>query len=69
MFSDLAKTILQSTVNGIRRRGRLKKLKLGDNIKERTGMGLTSSARAAENRTRWKGIIKSSVVPQRPLMG
>ena len=35
-------------------------------------MDFASSARAAEDRTRWKGIVvKSSVVPKRPgkLMG
>ena len=35
--------------------------------KEWTGMDLASSARAAENRTRWKGIVaNSSVVSRRP---
>ena len=34
---------------------------------EWTGMDFASSARAAEDRTRWKGVVlKSSVVPQRP---
>ena len=38
-----------------------------DNIKEWTGMDFASSARAAENRTRWKGIVANlSVVPRRP---
>ena len=38
-----------------------------DNIKEWTGIDFASSARAAEDRTRWKRIVvKSSVVPQRP---
>ena len=38
-----------------------------DNIKEWTGMDFANSTRAAEDRTRWKGIVvKSSVVPQRP---
>ena len=37
-----------------------------DNIKEWTGMDFASSTRAAENRTRWKGIVaNSSLVPQR----
>ena len=37
-----------------------------DNIKEWRGMDLASSIRAAENRTRWKGIVaNSSVVPRR----
>ena len=38
-----------------------------DNIKEWTGMDFASSTRAAENRSRWKGIVaNSSVVPRRP---
>ena len=36
-----------------------------DNIKEWTGMDFASSTRAAENRTRWKGIVaNASVVPR-----
>ena len=62
--SGLAKTILQSTVKGKRKRGRQKK-RWEDNIKEWTGMDFASSTRAAENRTRWKGIVaNSSVVPR-----
>ena len=60
--SGLAKTILQGTVNGDRRRG-------GKTISKRVqaGMDFASSARAAEDRTRWRGAVaKSSVVPQRP---
>ena len=64
--SGLAKTILQGTVKGKRKRGRQKK-RWEDNIKEWTGMDFASSTRAAENRSRWKGIVaKSSVVPRRP---
>ena len=38
-----------------------------DNIKEWTGMDFASSTRAAENMTKWKGIVaNSSVVPRRP---
>ena len=60
--SGLAKTIVQGTVKG-KRRGRHKK-RLEDNIKDWTGMEFVSSARAAENRTRWKGIVaNTSVVP------
>ena len=62
----LAKTILQGTVKGKRKNGRQKK-RWEDNIKEWTGMDFASSSRAAENRTRWKGIVaNSSVVPRRP---
>ena len=50
--SGLAKTILQGTVKGKRKRGRQKK-RWEDNIKEWTGMDFASSTRAAENRSRW----------------
>ena len=64
--SGLAKTILQDIVQGKRRKGRQKK-RCVDNIKEWTGMDFACSTRAAEDRTRWKGVVvKSSVVPQRP---
>ena len=63
--SGLANTILQGTVKGKRKRGGQKRWE--DNIKEWTGMDFASSIRAAENRTRWKGIAaNSSVVPRRP---
>ena len=64
--SGIAKTILQGTVKGARRRGRQKK-RWEDNIKEWTGMGFGDSLRAAEDREGWKGIVAtSSVVPRRP---
>ena len=64
--SGLAKTILQGTVKGKRKRGRQKK-RWEDNIKEWTRMDFASSTRTAENRSRWKGIVaNSSVVPRRP---
>ena len=64
--SGLAKTILQGTVKGKRKRGRQKK-RWEDNIKEWTGMDFASSTRAAENRSRWKVVVaNSSVVPRRP---
>ena len=54
-------------MKGQSKRGRQEK-RWEDNIKEWTGMDFANSTRAAENRTRWKGIVaKSSVVPQRPL--
>ena len=65
MHSGLAKTILQGTMKGKRKRVRQKK-RWEDNIKEWTGMDFASSTRAAENRTKWKGIVvNSSVVPRR----
>ena len=47
--SGMAKTTLQGTVKGVRRRGRQKK-RWEDNIKEWTGMGFGDSLRAAEDR-------------------
>ena len=44
----MAKTILQGTVKGARRRGREKK-RWEDNIKEWTGMGFGDSLRAAKD--------------------
>ena len=47
------------------KRGRQKRWK--GNIKEWTGMDFAGSTMAAEDRTKWKGVVvKSSVVPQRP---
>ena len=49
-----------------RKRGRQKK-RWEDNITEWTRIDFASSTRAAENRSRWKGIVaNSSVVPRRP---
>ena len=45
----------EGTVNG-KRRGSQKR-RLEDNIKEWIQMDFASSARAAEDRTRWKGVI------------
>ena len=44
--SDMAKTVLQGTVKGARRRGRQKK-RWEDNYKEWTGIGFADSLRAA----------------------
>ena len=55
MSSGLAKTILQGTVQGKRRKGKQKRRE--DNIKEWTGMDFASSTRAAGDRTMWKGIV------------
>ena len=64
--SGMAKTILQDTVKGARKRGRQKK-RWEDNIKEWAGMGFGDSLRAEEDRERWKSIIAMpSVVPRRP---
>ena len=64
--SGMAKTILQGTVKGARRRGRQKQRWKG-NIKEWMGMGFGDSLRAEEDRGGWKGILAtSSVVPRWP---
>ena len=53
-------------MKGKRKRDRQKK-KWEDNINEWTGKDFARSTGAAENRTRWKGIVaNSSVVPRRP---
>ena len=62
--SGMAKTILQGTVQGARRRGRQKK-RWEDNIKEWTGMGFGDSMRAAEDSEGWKGIVATSSVVSR----
>ena len=63
--SGLAKTILQGTVQGGRRRGRQRK-RWEDNIKEWTGLEWNIILRKAENREEWRKLdAKSTVVPQR----
>ena len=65
--SGLAKTILQGTVKGGRRQGRPKK-RWEDDIREWTVLEFAKSQSAVENREQWrKLVVKSSVVPQRPL--
>ena len=64
--SGLAKTILQGTVRGGRRKGRQRK-RCEDNIREWTGLEFGKSQRAVENRDKWRKLVsKSSMVPQRP---
>ena len=67
LSSGLAKTILQGTVKGERRQiGQRKRWE--DNIREWTGLEFGKSQRAVENREKCrKLVVKSSVVPQRPL--
>ena len=63
--SGLAKTILQGSVQGGRRRGRQRK-RWEDNIKEWTGHEWNIILQKAENRKEWrKLVVKSTVVPQR----
>ena len=64
--SGMAKTILQGTMKGARKRGRQKK-RWENNITKWTGMEFGDSLRAAEDREGWKGVVAtSSVVPRRP---
>ena len=59
----LAKTLLQGTVKGGRRQGRLRK-RWEDNIREWTGLEFGKSQRAVENREKWRKLVaKSFVVP------
>ena len=63
--SGLAKTILQGTVQGGRRRGRQRK-RWEDNIKEWTDLEWNNILGKVENREeRRKLVVKSTVVPQR----
>ena len=65
--SGLAKPILQGTVKGERRQSRQKK-RFEDNIREWTVLEFAKSQRAVEIRENWrKLVVKSSVVPHRPL--
>ena len=63
--SGLAKTVLQVTAQGGRRRGRQRK-RWEDNTREWTGLEWNIILRKAENREEWrKLVVKSLVVPQR----
>ena len=59
--SGLAKTIVQGTVKGGRRRGRQRK-RWEDNIWEWTGLEFTKSQRAVENREKWRKLVAKSYV-------
>ena len=56
--SGLVKTILQGTVKGRRRQGRQEK-RLGDNIREWTGLQFAKSQRAVENRENGGNWLRS----------
>ena len=61
--SGLAKTILQGTVKGKRKKRQTEE----DVGRQYQRVDFASSTRAAENKTRWKRIVaKSSVVARRP---
>ena len=57
--SGLAKTFLQGTVQGGRRRGRQRK-RWEDNICEWTGLGLSDTVRKAEEREKWRRLVVTS---------
>ena len=61
---------MQGTVKMGRRPGRQEKKekKLEDNVEECKGLEFPKSQRALENKQKWrKLVVKSSVMPQRPL--
>ena len=59
----MAKTILQGTVKGGRRRGRQRR-RWENNIREWTSLEFAKSQRAVENRGKWRKLVaKSSVCP------
>ena len=62
--SGLAKTILQGTMQGGRRRGRQKK-RWKNNISEWTGLKFCNALREAENKIKWRERVAMSVAPQR----
>ena len=62
--SGLAKTIMQGTVNGGRRRGRQKK-RWEDNIREWTGLELRNAPRKAEDREEWEIVVRRSCAAPR----
>ena len=63
--AGLAKTILQGTVQGRRRRGRQRK-RWEDNITEWTGLELKDTVRKAECREEWrKLVVQTAKVPPR----
>ena len=64
--AGLAKIIVQGTVKGGIRQGRLRK-RWEDDIREWTGLEVAKSRRAVENREKWrKLVVKSFVLPKRP---
>ena len=57
--SGLAKTVLQGTVRGWRRRGRRRK-RWEDNIRDWTGLELSDAVRRAEEREEWRLLVARS---------
>ncbi len=61
--SGPAKTILQGTVKGSRKRERQKK-RWEDNIREWTGLDFATSQRAVEDRTKWREIVRTAAIEE-----
>ena len=59
--SGLAKTVLQGTVRGGRRRGRQRK-RWEHNIRDWTGLELSDTVRRAEEREEWRMLVAMSCV-------
>ncbi|GFR93081.1 endonuclease-reverse transcriptase [Elysia marginata] len=57
--SGLNKVTMQDTVNGDRKIGRPKK-RWEDNIRELTGLELINTLRKADDREKWKAVVKRS---------
>ena len=62
--NGMAKTIMQGTVEGTRRRGRQKK-SWEDNIPEWTVLKMSDAVRRAEDRNDWRKLVSECVAPQR----
>ena len=62
--NSMSKTILQGSIEGIRRRGR-PKMQWQDNIVKWTGLDINKAMRTAENREGWKKIVMKSTAPLR----
>ena len=62
--NSMSKTILQGSIEGIRRQGR-PKMQWQDNIVKWTGLDINKAMRAAENREGWKKIVMKSTAPLR----
>ena len=55
--SGLTKTVLQGTVKGGKKKGRQKKRRWEDNIREWTCLEFVKSQRAVENRGKWRKLV------------
>ena len=58
----MSKTILQGSIEGIRRRGR-PTMQWQENIVKLTGLDINKAMRAAENREGWNKMVTKSTAP------